>query len=210
MTERTLYWLPGTCALGIHAALEMIGAPYAARRLERSDLRAPEYLAINPMGVVPTLVEDGVVHVEAGAMLLHLTDTVPEAALGPPPGHADRAAFYRWIAWLSGTLHPHFWPFFFPARYAEPEAMHEEVRAAAGRRVAADFDLLEAHLQGREWIVGDAPTVADGLFLPMARWGLRLERPTTQWPAVTAHLKRVTAWGPGARALAAQGLDPAP
>lgn len=207
MVERTLYWMPGTCALGVHVALEQIGAPYKAELVARDALRSPEYLAINPMGVVPALAEDGVVHVEAGAILLHLTDAAPEANLGPPVGDPDRPAFYRWIAWLSGTLHPHFWPFFFPARYAEPEAMHGEVKAAAERRVQGDWDLLDAHLATRDWLVGDAPTAADGLLLPMARWGLGMSRPTTEWPHITAHLRRVLDWEPAARALAAQGLS---
>jgi glutathione S-transferase len=208
--QRTLYWLPGTCALAIHVALEQIGRPYANVKLERSELRSAPYLAINPMGVVPALIEDGTPLVEAGAILYHLTDREPDAALGPPPGHADRAEFYRWIAYLSGTVHPHFWPFFFPSRYAAPEEMHPAVKTAAQLRVYGDWDLIDAHLKTREWLVGSAPTVADGLLLPMARWGMRLERPTTSWPNITAHLKRVSAWPPAARALKAQGLDPLP
>jgi glutathione S-transferase len=207
---RTLYWLPGTCSLAIHVALEWIGAPYEAVQLERSQLRSPEYLAINPMGVVPALIEDGRPLVEAGAILLHLTDSHADLPLGPPVGDPQRSEYYRWIAWLSGTVHPHFWPFFFPARYAEPESMHAAVRTAAEIRVQGDWDLLEARLDGRDWLMGDKPSLADGLLLPMARWGLRMSRPTTEWPRLTAHLQRVSAWAPGAAALAAQGLTPLP
>jgi glutathione S-transferase len=208
--DRTLYWMPGTCALAIHVALEAIGKPYGSRQVERSALRSPDYLAINPAGVVPTLLEDGVPLVEAGAILLHLTDSEPEAALGPPVGHPDRAQFYRWIAYLSGTVHPHFWPFFFPARYAAPQSMHDAVKAAAQERVYSDWNILDAHLATREWLLGRAPSAADALLLPMARWGFRLQRPTSEWPNITSHLRRVSAWPPAAAALKAQSLDPLP
>jgi len=205
-TPRRLYYMPGTCALAVHVTLEWIGKPYEAINQPRDQLRSPEYLAVNPMGVVPTLVQDGAPLVEAGAILSTLTDCEPDAKLGPAIGHKDRAEFYRWIAFLSGTLHPHFWPWFFAARYAEPEEMHDAVRAAAIQRIEGDFDVINTHLANRAWLVGDAMTAADALLFPMARWGLRLPRPTTSWPHLDAHLERMNA-NPGAQAaLKAQGL----
>jgi glutathione S-transferase len=53
-TRRRLYHMPGTCALAVHVALEWVGKPYEAINLPRDQLRSPEYLAVNPMGVVPT------------------------------------------------------------------------------------------------------------------------------------------------------------
>lgn len=208
MSHRTLYWMPGTCALGVHIALEMIGQPYEATLVPRENLKSPDYLAINPMGVVPSLDEDGLIHVEAGAILFHLTDAEPGAGLGPAPGAALRADFYRWVAWLTGTVHPHFWPFFFPARYAAPEAMHEAVREAAALRVYGDWDLLEAHLAGRDWLVSATMTAADAMLVPMARWGMRLPRPTREWPALFGHLQKLEALPVVAAAIKAQGLAP--
>ncbi|MEM7670362.1 MAG: glutathione S-transferase N-terminal domain-containing protein, partial [Pseudomonadota bacterium] len=68
----TLHYVPGTCALGVHIALEWAGAPYKAHRLSQADLRSPDYLALNPAGVVPTLIQDGAVMTEASAILLAL------------------------------------------------------------------------------------------------------------------------------------------
>lgn len=204
---RSLYWMPGTCALAIHVALEKIGKPYGNMKVERSELRSPQYLAINPMGVVPTLTENGIPLVEVGAILFHLTDSEPAAELGPTVGQANRAAYYRWIAYLSGTLHPHFWPFFMPSRYAEPEEMHAAVKSSAEQLINRDWDLIDTHLATQDWLIGDGPTAADDLLLPMARWGMKLRRPTTEWPNITAHLKRVSEWPPATRALNEQGLE---
>ena len=203
---RRLYYMPGTCALAVHVALEWVGKPYEAINQPRDQLRSQDYLAINPLGVVPTLIQDGVVLVEAGAILLTLTDLEPDAALGPLVGHKDRAEFYRWIAFLSGTLHPHFWPWFSAARYAEPEEMHDAVRRAAALRVEGDFTMINEHLATRRWLVGETRTAADTLLLPMARWGLRLPKPTTAWPHLIAHFERISA-DPGVQAaMKAQGL----
>ena len=105
-------------------------------------------------------------------------------------------------------MHPHFWPFFFPERYAAPPEMHAEVLLAAQKRIAADWVMIEAHLDGRNWLVGDGPTVADGMLLPIARWSMRLDSPPTGQPRVAAYLTRLEAWLPAVRALAAQDLPP--
>lgn len=206
--DRTLYWMPGTCALAVHVALEQIGAPYKSAAVGRDEIKSPSYLALNPSGVVPTLVENGEPLVEAGAILLHLTDLHSGSGLGPAVGEPERMEFYRWIAFLTGTMHPHFWPFFFPERYAAPPEMHAEVLLAAQKRIAADWVMIEAHLEGRDWLVGDAPTVADGMLLPIARWSMRLDSPPTNQPQLAAYLTRLEAWPPAVRALAAQDLQP--
>lgn len=206
--ERNLYWMPGTCALAIHLALEQISLPYQATLVNRGELKSTSYLALNPSGVVPTLVEDGRPLVEAGAILLHLTDLYPGAGLGPAVGEPQRMEFYRWIAFLTGTMHPHFWPFFFPDRYAAPPEMHAEVLIAAEKRIASDWTVIEAHLEGRDWLVGSTPTVADGMLLPIARWSMRLSNPPTDRPRLATYLTRLEAWSPAVRALAAQDLPP--
>ncbi len=205
--DRNLYWMPGTCALAIHVALEQIGAPYQATQVGRDELKSPAYLALNPAGVVPTLVEDGEALVEAGAILLHLTDLSPGAGLGPMVGEPGRIEFYRWIAFLTGTMHPHFWPFFFPERYAAPSEMHAEVLIAAEKRIAADWDMVADHLQGRQWLVGDTPTAADAMLLPIARWSMRLSTPPTSSAPLSTYLGRLENWAPATRATQAQGLE---
>ena len=66
--------MPGTCALAVHVALEQISVPYQATLVNRDELKSASFLALNPSGVVPTLLEDGRPLIEAGAILLHLTD----------------------------------------------------------------------------------------------------------------------------------------
>ena len=74
-----------------HAALEEIGRPFEIRKVERNEngLSPPDYLAVNPLGRVPALVDDdGLVLWESAAITIHLADKHPEAKLLPPPGPA--------------------------------------------------------------------------------------------------------------------------
>lgn len=67
-------------------------------------MKAPEYLAINPMGKVPAVKHGDVVITEGAAICAYLADRFPEKGLIPPSGSAARAAFYRWLFFVAGPL----------------------------------------------------------------------------------------------------------
>src|SRR5437762_5964592 len=101
MAPVRLYWRPGTAAMAPHAALAEAGVPYELVRIERDEAQSsPEYRALNPLGVVPTLVDGETVMTESAAILLHLADRFPEARLAP----SDRARFYRWLVFMTNTV----------------------------------------------------------------------------------------------------------
>ncbi len=205
----TLYYMPGTCALGVHIALEWAGAPYRAIEVTRENLISPDYLAINPAGVVPTLVTDDEVLTEASAILLHLARRFPALGPGPDATPTERFRFERLIITLGGTLHPHFWPWFVPQRYGArtPEdAAH--VKAAAERLIAKALQRLEADLGDGPHFLGDRRSAIDAYLFPMARWGYGLTTPTSAYPNLHGLMQRL-AQDPGvAAAMTAQGLPP--
>jgi len=83
--------------------LEEVGAPYEVRVLAYGpEMKSAEYLALNPMGKVPTLVDGDVVVTECGAICAHLADRFPETGLAPPP--ARRGAYYRWLFFGAGPI----------------------------------------------------------------------------------------------------------
>ena len=74
--------------------LEEIGRPYRAELLEYgTTMKAPAYLAINPMGKVPTIVHRNTIVTEASAICAYLADAFPDAGLAPPPGDPARGAY---------------------------------------------------------------------------------------------------------------------
>jgi glutathione S-transferase len=85
--------------------LEEVGRPYKTEVLDyASTMKAPAYLAINPMGKVPALQHGEVVVTETAAICAYLADAFPQAGLAPPPGHRLRGPYYRWLFFTAGPV----------------------------------------------------------------------------------------------------------
>jgi glutathione S-transferase len=198
-----LHYLPGTAALAPHATLAEIGAPYELVRVVRDaeGRVSAEYLALNRWGKIPTLEDGDLVLTESAAICLHLAERFPEARLVPPPGTRERSELYRWLLWLSNTVQMTQMRHFYPERYGT-----EGVREAADAELAGHYDLLDDHLDGRDWLVGDERTVADLFLFMLIRWGRFLEPAAWDRPNLRAHWLRALELRGPRTALEEQGL----
>jgi hypothetical protein len=104
----TLYGSPSTAGTAIHWLLLELGVPFEARMLdfEAGEHKASAYLAINPDGVVPTLIIDGAPVTEMAAIATLLAERHPEAGFAPAVGSPERAAYLSWSFWLANGLQP--------------------------------------------------------------------------------------------------------
>src|SRR3546814_798624 len=83
--------------------LEEVGQPYRTQVLDYgTTMKAPEYLAVNPMGKVPAIQHGATVVTEAAAICAYLADAFPDAGLAPPL--KDRGAYYRWMFYAAGPV----------------------------------------------------------------------------------------------------------
>lgn len=197
-----LYWRPGTASMAPHAALAEIGVDYRLVRIERDEAQADErYRALNPLGVVPTLLdeEQGLVLTESAAIVLYLGDRFPEAQLAP----ADRADYYRWLVFLTNTVQTAMLRWFYPERYGSGD----EVTAAAARDAGEAYDVLDRGLAGRAWLAAEHRTGADLFLFMLTRWARRLERPAWDRPNLREHFLRTLALPGVRRMMAEQELD---
>ena len=187
-----------------HAALAEIGVQYELVRVERDEDGRPSdgYFALNPSGKIPTLEDGDLVLTESAAICLHLADTFPDARLAPPLGSHERAELYRWLMYLTNTVQPAQMRHFYPQRFGS-----EGVGEAADAELARHYDLLDAHLDGREWLVGDERTVADLFLFMLTRWGRFLEPPAWERPNLRAHWLRTLALPGVSRMIEEQGLE---
>lgn len=104
-SQLTFYYNPMSRAAIVRWMLEEVDADYAIVPIdfEAGDNRKPDFLAINPMGKLPTLVlDDLTVLTETPAIIAWLADAYPEAGLAPEPGSAERGTYYRWL-FFGGT-----------------------------------------------------------------------------------------------------------
>lgn len=172
MTLR-LHWSPDSANLVVRLALEELGLPFEAVRLDRSAgaHRSPSYLRLNPQGLIPVLEDGPLVLFETGAILLHLADRTgrlgPEGPDARDP--ANRAAFLRWLFWISNTLHADLRAAFYTHRYVS-EATVPELRAGLSRRVAAHVALVEGAMESGNWPAGPAPLLTDLYLAACLRW----------------------------------------
>ena len=153
--ELVLYTNPMSRGRVARWMLEEIGAPYRTEILEYAgSMKAPAYLAINPMGKVPAIVHNGKVVTENAAICAYLADAFPKAGLAPPT--ADRADYYRWLFFAAGPLEA----------AASNKALGFQVPPDRERMIGygtygATLDALEGALKGKLYIAGDRFSAAD-------------------------------------------------
>ncbi|WP_029372312.1 glutathione S-transferase family protein [Paracoccus sp. TRP] len=189
----TLFYHAGACSLAPHIVLEWTGTPYEAVAVE---FGSPELLAVNPAGAVPVLREDdGWTLTQAGAILHHLVRKHPQADLGGGDDLHASAEFDRWSSFFTGDLHPAFFPVFTPRRYttSREQADHDAVQEAGRKLVRKRLAQLDAHLEGREWVL-DRRSAIDAYAFPMLRWAMKvLPEGISGWANVQALHDRIAA-----------------
>jgi len=191
----TLYYSPGAASLVVHWLLIEIGARHELRRLDLAagEHKRPDYLAINPNGVVPTLLIHGEPVSEAAALVLHLADAHPSFGLAPEPGSVERARYYQWVLHLANTLQPAFRTWFYPNE-AAGEHNAEAAKTRARERIEHCRDNIEAHLARRgPYLLGPSVSAADFLLAMLMRWSRNMPRPATDWPQLDALAQRMKA-----------------
>ena len=191
----TLYYSPGAASLVVHWLLIEIGAKHELRKLDlqAGDHKRPEYLSLNPGGVVPTLLVHGEPLAESAAIVLHLADAHASFGLAPEVGSIERGRYYQWLMYLANTLQPAFRTWFYPAE-AAGEANADAAKEAARQRVEACWDRIEAHLAKRgPYLLGASASAADFHLTMLMRWSRNMPRPATQWPQLDAHAQRMKA-----------------
>ena len=184
----TLYYSPGVCSMASHIGLEEIGEPYEKRPtlLPKGEHKSEAYLRVNPRGKVPALEVDGKVITENTAILTFLARRFPQKKL-IPTDPVEEARCIATMAWFSNTVHPCYTHYVRPERYAEGEAAQASVKETGRKSFYTQCTEIDSMLEGREWIMGSAFTVADGYALVFYGWGLRADLPMQ-------NLTNYTAW----------------
>ena len=103
--DLTFYTNPMSRGRIVRWMLEEVGQPYQTVLLDYgTTMKAPAYLAINPMGKVPAIRHGDTVVTEGGAICAYLADAFPEADLAPPVSSRLRGSYYRWLFYAAGPV----------------------------------------------------------------------------------------------------------
>jgi len=149
--------------------LEEVGQPYRTELLDfGTTMKAPAYLAINPMGKVPAVRHGDAIVTETAAICAYLADAFPQAGLAPAPGSRERAAYYRWLFFGAGPVES----------AVTNKAMGFQIpteRAGASGYGSLDavLNALEGALSHGDYLAGNRFSAADLYVGSQLGWGMQ-------------------------------------
>jgi glutathione transferase len=169
-----LYGLIGACSFVPHVALEWVKAHshenYEFEAVSREFIKSSEFLALNPRGAVPLLVDGDLVLSQNQAILHYLDERFPEAKLFGSKTMRDKAKASRWLAFFNSDVHKSFVPLFRLPSYAEGnEALTKTIRQQAAEQVLEQLAVANEHLESHIFF-GEAISVADVYLYIMLNW----------------------------------------
>jgi len=166
----TLYHFPISCSNVVKIALELIDVEHQVSLVDlyQGEQQHPDFLAINPMGKVPVLVEGNQVMTQGSAILLHLSQKFPDANLMPDLATTEGMTALKWFDFISASLHSNFDKVFHSERIS---ADSEIVKANAEELIIKQLNHIEDRLFESKFLAGDKPSLADYYFVVMLSWG---------------------------------------
>jgi len=184
----------------------MSGQPFEVKVLSRETLKAPAFLAVNPTGAVPALVDGDFILTQNSAILGYIADTFPQAKLRGDGSARQRAETTRWLALANTDMHPVFGTFFAPSMLLPDVTQHDALQAAARVRLRGLFERVNAQLEGKDWIAGFR-SVADAYLYIMLRWAEMFQLDMSGLPHLAAFKQRMATDSGVQAALKAEGLN---
>jgi len=171
----------------VHWMLEEVGAPYENRHVdfEKGDNRTPEFLAINPMGKLPTIIHRGVVVTEAAAICAYLADAFPEKGLAPATTDPVRGKYFRWLFFGAGCVEPAL----IDRMFSRPDV--ERPGALGYGSYDATLDALERAITPGPFILDERFSAADVYLGSQIIWGT-MSKALEPRPAFAVYQERVT------------------
>ena len=198
-----LYFSPGACSLSPRIALLEAGLSFTTKKVDAKTKQLDgggDFWAINSKGYVPTLeLDNGEVLTEGPAIVQYIADQNPASGLAPKAGTMERYRLQEWLNFITSEIHKGFSPLFDPA-------LAPEVKQVFKDKLGKRFDWLTTQLTGKQYLMGDAFTVADGYLFTVLNWCQWVGIDLAKWPVLKDYQARVSARPKVQDALKAEGL----
>jgi len=189
-----LYYYPLNASMAPHFVLEQLNQEYELALVDRKTnaQKSKAYLALNPNGRIPTLIDGDTVICESAAICLYLGENNPQSKLVPNIGDPDRAEFLQWLMYLTNSLQAELMVYFYPEKYITEENT-EAIIAAQEIRISEiwaliDSKLADKTLTGKAFLVGEIMTICDHYLFMLAVWSDELKNPPLSFNNVSSYL----------------------
>jgi len=169
----TLYGCPNTRSLRAAWALEEAGADYDYVKVDlmKGQGRSADFLAINPGGKVPALLDEGQVITESGAILTHIGERHPGSGLIPGLGSPKRrAACFEWLFFVLSELEQPLWTIAKHRFALPPDLRVPQIEATAVKEFQRAANVAQTRLGEGAYALGEAFTAADILLAHTVAW----------------------------------------
>ncbi|TAG27285.1 MAG: glutathione transferase GstA [Burkholderiales bacterium] len=198
-----LYYSPAACSLAPHIALIEAGIKFDAVLASTKTHKladGTDFYSINPLGYVPVLeLDDGTRLMEGAAIVQYIADLAPEKKLAPANGTMDRYKLQSLLHFISTEIHKGFAPLFKPG-------MPEEAKQMAKDSLANRLKWVDGELAGKQFLMGDTFTVADGYLFNVTNWAAFVKVDISSFTNLLAFRERVAARPAVQQAMKAEGL----
>jgi glutathione S-transferase len=208
-----LYFAPGACSFVPHTLLEAAGEPFEPLlvKLHKGENLTPEYLAVNPRGQVPVLVDGGETITQIVAIVSHLDARFPQCNFLPREPLARTRALET-LAWMNNTVHPTFTHVFMPYKFTDDKEAQAGIKAFNARAYGPMLGEIEAMAAkaaaaGKPYLGGDHFGPLDAYAVTLLRWGGFAGHDPQGFAALWALVQRVAALPAVARAIERERLQ---
>lgn len=200
-----LYSKPGACSTADHIALQWTGGAFEVEVVDKDAMKTPAFLAINPVGAVPAVVDGDFVLTQNAAIMGYIADTHPQAGLAGDGSPRQRAEAARWLSFVNSDLHPAFAPLFAPGKFLADEGQKAALAATAHMRLRGLFEQANAQLADKPWLAGFR-SFADPYFYITLRWAAAAKVDLSGLEHLAAYKTRMDADAGVQAVLKAEGL----
>jgi glutathione S-transferase len=198
-----LYYSPAACSLSPHIALYEAGLKFDAVLASTKTHKladGTDFYSINPLGYVPVLeLDDGTRLIEGAAIVQYIADQAPDKELAPANGTIERYKLQSLLHFISTELHKNFGPLFKPG-------MPPEVQQMAKDSISGRLQWIEGQLAGKQYLMGDTFTVADGYLFNVTNWAAFVKLDLSPYTNLLAYRERIASRPAVQQAMKAEGL----
>lgn len=166
-----LYGFPQTRSVRVAWALEEANAEYeyGLINLRTGEHKQPAFLAINPFGKIPSLVDDGLVISESAAICTHIAEKFPAAKLIPTDAKS-RAAYFQWLFFVVSELEVHLWTAAKHDRFLPEDKRIPDIANTSYWEFEKAAAILSTHLKAQPYLAGDQFSAADIICVSVLHW----------------------------------------
>ena len=198
-----LFYSPGACSLSPHIALLEAGIPFTLVKVDLKSKKVEsgeDFNGVNGKGYVPALqLDNGQILTEGPAIVQYIADQKPATGLAPAVGTIERYKLQEWLNFISSEIHKAMGSMFNPAQTAD---WKEAVKATLSKRL----DWLSKQLEGKQYLMGEKFSVADGYLFTILRWAKIVGFDLGKWPVIQQYVARVGQRPKVLEAMKAEGL----